>query len=197
MKIKSVILFIMTLALFSTNSYSSSSTGGSTGIGGGGDAKAIRSLILEKKRAGLQKYVVETFSDEVGGGITDMRQLLSLYISGLMIKTDPNVRIILDDMIAKGFKDDLMKTKFVMSKKCVDRFNIERTAVTNMNIPRSDICINPVRVVEEFGPYMRKSDLLALVMHEFAHHYGHEDANHLFAASVALDYQWDDGTYGL
>ena len=61
-----------------------------------------------------------------------------------------------------------------------------------MNEPRSDICVNPERIANEFGPYIQDSDLMGLMMHEFAHHYGYLDEDHSFGASIASAYQYDN-----
>lgn len=159
---------------------------------GGGDAKVIRSLIMQTKREKLIKAVVNAFSDQPNNLGTSVRGSLSWLATGRQKFSDEKAEIILKDMIAKGFGRDLAKTKFVMSERCVDRFNIERTAVATMNVPASDICINPARLVDEFGPYIQDSDIMGLMIHEFAHHYGYEDTDHFLASSVAMDYQLDN-----
>ena len=94
-------------------------------------------------------------------------------------------------MIKRGFGNDLNKTKFVIASSCKDRHGDEKSAVAKMNAPQSDICVSAAKIVNEFGPYIQDSDLMGLMMHEFSHHYGYEDADHSFAAAVAIEYQSD------
>jgi hypothetical protein len=162
--------------------------------GGGGDARLIRRFVLDTKKKHLLSEVVGVFSDENPNqnAVTNVKRLLAWIASGRMQLQNAEAQKILSDMIARGFGKDLSQTKFILAERCMDSKSVEKTASAKMDEPRSDICINPDRVVEDFGPYIQDSDLMGLMMHEFSHHYGYEDADHSFAAAIALEYQLDN-----
>lgn len=161
---------------------------------GGGDARVIRSKILDSKMPILIREVTGVFKDPNpnSNATTSVRGLLSWISRGRLKLGDIDAQKKLDDMLDKGFGKDLSQTKFVLSKKCLDKEGIEKSASTEMNVPRADICVNPERIAREFGPYIQDSDLMGLMMHEFAHHYGYSDIDHSFAASIASAYQADN-----
>jgi len=98
----------------------------------------------------------------------------------------------LRDTQNRGLNKDIYLSEFKIEKKCIDKNGIEKTATTEMNVMNSAICINVERFVEEFGPYIQDSDIVGLLMHEYSHHFGYLDENHVFAASVADFYQKDN-----
>lgn len=157
---------------------------------GGGDARRIRSAILSSHRAKLIASVITAYRDDEG--VTNVRNFLSWFNRGTMHLQDEAQQKILEDMIARGFGKNLMKTKFVMAESCFDSKGDSKTAVAEMNKPASDVCVSPSRIVDDFGPYIQDSDIMGLMMHELAHHYGYEDADHSFAAAIADEYQRDN-----
>ena len=157
---------------------------------GGGDARRIRSAILVSHRAKLITSVVTAYRDDQG--VLNVRNFLAWFNRGTMRLHDEAQQKILEDMITRGFGKNLMKTKFVMTDSCVDSKGDSKTAVAEMNQPAGDICVSPSRIVDDFGPYIQDSDIMGLMMHELAHHYGYEDADHSFAAAIADEYQRDN-----
>ncbi len=157
---------------------------------GGGDARKIRSLILESKRQDLIRQTAEVFDGSIG--VQSVSNLLAWFAIGRVKLGDAKSQAILDDMLSKGFGKNLAQTKFVMKKSCKDKNGVEKTAVARISAPATDICINPSRFVEEFGPYIQDSDVMSLMMHELSHHYGYEDQDHSFAAAIASEYQKDN-----
>ncbi len=156
---------------------------------GGGDAKLMRSLIAESKRDVLVKQVVDAF---MRNDATNIRNTLGWFSRNrAILKDTPAAQAILHNMLDKGFASDIYKTEFEISKSCIDSRGKNKAAVATINAPRTSICINPDVIVKDFGPYIQDSDLVALIMHEFSHHYGHMDADHSFAAAVAQVYQED------
>ncbi len=185
-------IFVLIALLILATPTKSMARGGTSGVGSGGDAQAIRSLVLKNKREHLIKSVAKSFADSPKLVPTNVRDLLGGIAQGRQPLSNPKAQAILNDMIQKGFARDLEKTKFVLSDACLDHLGTERTAVAKMNAPGTDICVNPARIVDGFGPYIQDSDLIGIMMHEFAHHYGYEDSDHSFAANFAMDYQLDN-----
>ncbi len=189
MKSKIFILSLLMSFLFSLSVSAIESSGRTSGVGGGGDGKMIRSLILKAKRERMVDRLIQVFTSQDVIDYATIRNSLYGYALGTTKLENLKANAILQDMISKGFLADLKTVKFIASKKCVDSDGVERAASTTMNRPGADICFNPERIVDEFGPYIQDSDLVGLVMHEFAHHYGYEDTDHFFAAHVAMEYQ--------
>lgn len=157
---------------------------------GGGDARKIRSLILTSKSKQLRSQVVKIFSEK-SVTVFGLKNSISWLALGQMKLADQKSQNILNEMIKKGFQSELNKVEFILSDRCLDLNGVEKSATAKMNKPGSKICVNPDRIVAEFGPYIQDSDLVGLAMHELAHHYGFEDADHSFAAAVALEWQKD------
>lgn len=189
MKSKIFFLSLLVSLILSMSVSAAESSGGTSGVGGGGDGKLIRSIVLKVKRERMVNRIIYAFTSQDEVDYSTLKNRLYGYAVGTDQLENPKANAILQDMIAKGFLADLKTVKIVASKKCVDSSGVERTASAYMNKPGSDICFNPDRIVDEFGPYIQDSDLVGLVMHEFAHHYGYEDTDHFFAAHVAMEYQ--------
>lgn len=157
---------------------------------GGGDAKAIRSAILDNQRESLIQKSIALFEGTSNSRIEGALYWIVAH-KNMNFKNSKHQEM-LNTMIEKGFAQDISSLKFVRSSKCLDSNGADKTAVASMNVPRSSICINVEKFVNEFGPYIQDSDVLGLVMHELAHHYGYEDADHGFAAAVANVWQSDN-----
>lgn len=172
-------------------------SGGTSSVGGGGDASAIRSLIMKHRKEYLIKGLINTFSERPKNVRTYVKHIIGMYAENLLEVKEPNAKKIFQDMIENGLREDIKKIEFVISRKCLDQSNIERSASTKMNDRGGVICINPYRIVDEFGPYIQSSDIIGLVMHEIAHHYGYEDEDHFFAASMAMNHYEVDEVHRL
>lgn len=155
---------------------------------GGGDSRVIRSKIMQNKRASLIVKTQDLFSNK---GNIDIRNVLAWFNSSKVALGDKAADAILNDMRSRGFAKNLFETPFVMKDKCIDKEGVSKTATTSINKMGSEICINTEKLVDDFGPYIQDSDIIALLMHEYSHHFGYEDMDHSFAAAIADAYQKD------
>jgi hypothetical protein len=185
--LKSLILFSLTSLVVTNNLFAGQMPQGGSDRGGG-DAFVIRSKIFNAKKDNLVKQVNDLFT---GKSNVDIKSVMAWFNQANFNLSDAKANAILKDMRDRGFGSDVYKTQFKLEKTCLDKNGISKTATTSMNEMNSEICINAEKFVNEFGPYIQDSDVVGLLMHEYSHHFGYEDADHSFASSIAESYQKD------
>lgn len=162
-------------------------------VGNGGDASVIRRIVLAQRREQIRSQLREVFQ---GAYIEQLQSDLYKFLGSELKLSDDGLEdktelptTILRTMKARGLAQEIERLNFDLRSECLDQAGLKRTATSQANVMGSSICIDLDRFIDGFGPYIQDSDIIALVMHELTHHFGFEDKNHHFAASIAQAWQ--------
>jgi hypothetical protein len=89
---------------------------------------------------------------------------------------------LLQDLLSKGLLEDIDRSKYVFSKKCLEGEE-EKDASTLRGVRNADICIN-IPSLGRIGA--KKEQVAGLLMHEHVRHFGVEDTNDTGIHPVAV-----------
>jgi hypothetical protein len=153
---------------------------------GGGDASEIRS--------DLRNDEIEQLVDKLEWAFTNpaepsVRRMTSSLLSRSNRLPDGEAKTAILDMVERGVIKALWKTKFVLSKECIDTFEEKKKSATAVMNPTSieqyEICVDLRKIANDLGPQITDGELVGLMVHELAHFYGYLDANRKIATTVA------------
>lgn len=157
--------------------------------GGGGDPGKIAQQLKEEKIEAATHAFIWFFVSGPGLG---QESYLS-HLSSILSKVDPDyifdksAKKVFVDMLNRGLLKDVALTQVKLKEKCIiyrDDVPVEVTAGTLMDIPQSEVCINPYRFVDSTGGVLKESLFLGFMLHEYAHHYGYLDLDHSFGVAM-------------
>ncbi len=142
-----------------------------TETGGGGDAVNLQKALASRNRECLIHAVELGLSDSM------LRGRLALILKDMPMSNYANslVSATLQKMQANDIVADVMESKFIFSKKCVDKDGILRAATSGFK-KGSVVCLNPEKIVDDLGLSIPESVIYGLLAHEFAHHFGDLDS---------------------
>lgn len=153
---------------------------------GGGDTSEIRSDLRDQEINQLVDKLEWAFTNPAHPSVRRMTSAL-LGRAGRLPKGEARDAIL--DMVERGVINALWKTRFVLSKECVDTFEgKKRSATAVMNVGTADqyeICVDLNKIANDLGPQITDGELVGLIVHELAHFYGYLDANRKIATTVA------------
>ncbi len=162
MKLNFLFLFLMIIISFSA--YSKAGAGSS----GGGDANS--------KRARILKSYFTVNKDNLTTNLTKIANSLN------NLESQGHVMSQIQTLVKNGLTQDFLKAKYELHPACFDDRGIERSASTTRldlsfagQSERNEspaICINIRKLAEENASY---EDVLGLLFHEHARHFGLED----------------------
>ncbi len=137
--------------------------------GGGGSSSNLAVAILSQQRDCAIKSLEVRFWYQAQK--TDLMSINAIATDSLK---DPKARAMFDKMKMNGLAQDILKTKYRLSKKCVDAKGVSRSATSRFS-PGATICLNPESIVDGFGIHISDAMILGLLAHELAHHSGFTD----------------------
>lgn len=153
---------------------------------GGGDAGLIRSDLRDADLAQLIDKLEYAFTNPA---FPSVRRMTTAFLSRVeSLPTSASKTAILD-MVSRDAIGTLWKTKFVISKECVDTFERKKRSATAIMNPRTadqfEICVDLDKIAHELGPQITDAELIGLTVHELAHFFGYLDSDRKIATTVA------------
>lgn len=142
----------------------------SGGTRGGGDATTARKIELSKEFIFLK---------------SDLKSFLNhLNLSSLK---DVAVKKIIEDISARGLNDDINESVYQLSDQCVDEENQTHAASTEIGKRNANICLDLNKLSAQ---NIVKGELIGLLLHEHAHHFGYKDTEemHRLISVIANQY---------
>lgn len=156
-----------------------------TDTGGGGDMLDIQKHLVDFKKTSLISELQRVTQKE---SAFLKKSLIGFATYHKSYELPESIQSIMQDMLDRGLVDDINNTK-IIEGTCFDKNGIQRTATSAMNQKGADICFDSRRVVEALGAHIPDSSLLSLLIHEYAHHFGYEDADYAIAQAVLIAIQ--------
>jgi len=157
-----------------------------TDTGGGGSPRDIQKRLVERVRSYLYSEIVRiTTSKDIPIPELKGAAMFMVMNRAYYPQLKEESLQILEKMFANGYWEDFRDTEIVIKDKCIDMYGKERAATSPMNQMRGTICLNPNAVIDDLGYTIPDSALIALILHEYAHHFGYEDKDYSFAVDIA------------
>ena len=146
--------------------------GAGGGVGtGGGDSASDRLRVIRR----LFEHRPLPLSNEKHINV----ELENILITMDRFSTQGKLHAQIKDILKKGLIEDIEKSEINLSSDCRDEFNIERSASTlkvnisnQANVGHPDICVNTRKLAAENASF---AEILGLLLHEHARHFGLED----------------------
>ena len=162
-KLRRVCMYLAWIGMLSLPLFSFAGEG--DGKGNGGDPISARREALKKLIQGNLKLRVRTYFQNI-----DLANI-----------SDTEVSEELSHMISHDLDKDVIRSKYVIRSVCLDE-NRKSQPATSVNGQRGgDICLNVKKLAESSTS---EQEMVGLLAHEHAHHYGYRDTEHRLMNAV-------------
>lgn len=170
--------------------HSSESMGGKDG--GGGDPSEMVRFFLEINH---QTFSAETLSLALMAFFDDNTNSFRVRLIAVLNSMRPEqiknlrVRKVFEQMIQEGLLEDIASSPLIFKNRCFiekEGKTMERGATALMSVPASPVCVDPVALAHSMGGIADSKLLFGFIIHEYAHHFGYEDAKYEIANELTL-----------
>ena len=111
------------------------------------------------------------------------QQLMSYVYSMHLLPSEPERELLLKFNKGHELGKAIFHARYEFKSPCIDAYGKRRSAVAKRWDRGGSICVDLDRMAKRRPAW---NEVLGLMMHEFAHHFGIEDKDHTLAAYVAF-----------